>query len=136
MDLSRILVIELLVFVRREVNESEGRIVSFEVGALDVHLKAENPTATLPIVTGVQPTFPGRIATSSPSVRKRRFRKSERRDGFFEGRGLRIELCQDSASMNTKIPAFKARGGRCRHRRDFFGSHWLWPGIGQTAARG
>src|SRR6266404_2975962 len=109
MDLSRILVIEVLVFVRRQVNESEGRILSFEVAALDVYLKAENPSPALPIVTGVQPAFPGRIATSSPSLVKRRFRKSEAswRFGIFEGRGLGIEFCQDSASMNAKIPAFK-----------------------------
>src|ERR1700675_22084 len=116
MDLSRILVIELLVFVRRQVNESKGRIVSFEVGALEVYLKAENPSPTLPIVTGVQPAFPGRIATSSPSLRKRRFVKVARRTcRFFEGRGLGIEFCQDSTSMNTEMPSLKARGRRLRY---------------------
>src|SRR6266446_9738671 len=110
MDLSRILVIEVLVFVRRQVNESEGRILSFEVAALDVYLKAENPSPALPIVTGVQPAFPGKRTVTSPSLRKRRFRKAEAswRFGIFEGRGLGIEFCQDSASMNTKVPPLKA----------------------------
>src|SRR6266404_3667161 len=136
MDLSRILVIEVLVFVRRQVNESEDRIVSLQVAALDVHLKAEDPVSALPVVTGVQSAYPAPLVML-PGLYEQRFRKpgTRCRVGFFEGRGLGIELCPDSTPLNTKIPPLKARGWRNRDRHDLLGRHRFRTGKSTCAER-
>src|SRR5438105_14743218 len=91
----------------RQLDEIKNLGVSPQVGALDVHLKAEDPTSPLPIVTGMQSTLPTRLVMF-PSRLKEIFRPPQkRRCRFLESRGLSVELCPYSTSMNSKIPAFK-----------------------------